>query len=90
LRSEPTRLTIEDGEAGTPLARVTDQVTSYDSAFKRELVAFRDAILGGDPVPTSGRDGLRDIALCEAIVRSYRTGAPVLAPTSTEQLEVPA
>lgn len=88
LRSEPTHLLIEDGDPGSPLARVTDQVTSYDSAFRRELVAFRKAILDGSPIPTTGRDGLADIALCEAIVRSYRTGAPIDQPSSPSTAEV--
>jgi predicted dehydrogenase len=88
LRGEPTRLLIEDGDPGSPLARAIDQVTSYDSAFKRELVAFRAAILDGAPIPTTGRDGLADIVLCQAIVRSYRTGAPIDQPSSLSIAEM--
>lgn len=89
LRNEPSRLTIEEGEVGTALSRATEQVTSYESGFKRELAAFRTAILDGTPVPTSGRDGLADIALCETIIRCLRSGVPIVAPSADRQ-EVPA
>jgi predicted dehydrogenase len=82
LRNEPTLLEIEDGELDGPASRTTQEVTSYESGFKRELVAFHESIVGGAIPPTSGDDGVRDVALCEAIVRAAETGRPVDHPTA--------
>jgi predicted dehydrogenase len=84
LRSEPTLLEIEDGEPGTARSRVATEITSYESPFKRELLAFHDSVVNGTPPLTSGLDGMRDIALCQSIIRSFRTGRPVDDPTLAE------
>jgi len=81
LRSAPTIIAIETGDPGTPRSGVSEEITSYDSSFKRELTAFHDAIAHGLPVATPGRDAMRDIALCEAIIECARTGRPVDHPT---------
>lgn len=81
LRSEPTLLEIEDGDPGTARSRLAQEITSYESPFKRELIAFHDAVVSGTPPVTSGVDGMRDIALCQAIITCYRTGGPVDRPT---------
>ena len=73
LRSMPTMLVLEDGEARSPLASRSEQVTSYRESFREELVHFHDCVTGGRAPITSGRDALRDIALCEAIVEVHRT-----------------
>jgi hypothetical protein len=44
-------------------------------------VAFHDSIVTGRPPPTSGRDGLRDVILCQAIIDSHHRSAPVDYPT---------
>jgi predicted dehydrogenase len=80
LRSEPAVLAIEGGEAGTARAWRTEETVSYESGFKAELVAFHDSAVSGTPPVTSGLDGLRDIALCQAIIESHRTGGPVDHP----------
>jgi len=80
LRGEPAVLAIEGGEAGTARSWRTEETVSYESGFKAELVAFHDGATGGPPPVTSGRDGLRDIALCQAIIESHRTGGPVDDP----------
>ena len=74
LRSEPAVLAIEGGETGTCGAWRTEEIVSYDSGFKAELVAFHDSAVSGTPPATSGRDGLRDIALCQAIIERF--GSP--------------
>jgi hypothetical protein len=56
-------------------------VTSYESAFKQELVVFYDAVMRGGAVPTNGADANRDIALCQAIIHSARFKAPVDRPS---------
>jgi predicted dehydrogenase len=77
LRSAPSELIVEDGEPGTPHAWRTVEVVDYDEAFKRELVEFSDCIRTGREPRTPGLDGLRDVAVCEAIARAHVTGAPV-------------
>jgi predicted dehydrogenase len=82
LRSEPAVLAIEGGETGTARSWRTEEIVSYESGFKAELVAFHDSAVSGTPPATSGRDGLRDIALCQAIIESHRTGGPVDHPAA--------
>lgn len=81
LRSAPTVIAIEAGDPGAARSSASEEVTSYESGFKRELMAFHDAIVDGAPVATPGRDAMRDIALCEAIIACARTGRPVDHPT---------
>ncbi len=81
LRSEPTLLEIEGGDSGTARSWRTEETVSYESAFKRELVAFHDCVVNRTEPVTSGLDGLRDIALCRAIIESHRRGGPVDHPT---------
>ena len=81
LRSAPTVMTVEAGESGTARSSASKDITSYDSSFKLELVAFHDAIVNGATVPTPGRDAIRDIALCQAIIECARSGRPIDQPT---------
>ncbi len=82
LRSEPSLLETEGGDPGTARSWRTEETVSYESAFKRELIAFHDSVVNGTEPLTSGLDGLRDIALCQAIIESHREGRPVDRPTS--------
>jgi len=81
LRSEPTLLEIESGVTGSAESRVSQEITSYDSGFKRELIAFHDCVVNGTRPLTSGADAIRDIALCQAIIESHRSGRPIERPT---------
>jgi predicted dehydrogenase len=81
LRNAPTRLVVEDGEPGGVASRQVEQVVSYEEAFQRELEEFHAAIVEGREPRTGGEDGLRDVALCEAIVAGHATGRPVPWPT---------
>ena len=74
-------LEIEDGWAGSARAWRTEEVTSYESGFKRELEAFHDWIVTGREPATAGRDGLRDIALCQAIIECHHRGVPLEDPS---------
>jgi predicted dehydrogenase len=85
LRNEPAVLEIEGGTAGTGRSWRTEEVVGYESGFKNELVAFYDSIASGRPPPTSGRDGLRDIRLCQAIIDSHHRGVPVEEPAEAYQ-----
>lgn len=82
LRNAPTLLAVEDGDVGTVRSSRREEVTSYESGFKLELVAFHDAVVNGATVPTDGSDGTRDIALCQAIIRSAREGVAIERPTT--------
>jgi predicted dehydrogenase len=81
LRNEPATVVIEGGEPGAARSWRNAEVVSYESGFKRELAAFHDCVVSGGAPVTSGLDGVRDIALCEAIIACHRLGQPVEAPT---------
>ena len=70
LRSMPSRLIVEGGNAGTARSWQRDEVVSYDEAFKRELVEFADCIATGCEPRTSAADGLRDVRLAETVARA--------------------
>jgi predicted dehydrogenase len=72
LRSMPTLLITEDGEADSPRSTRTEEVASYRESFKEELIHFHECVTGRLEPITSGRDTLRDIALCESIVAAHR------------------
>ena len=82
LRSEPSVIEIEEGAPGTARARVSQEIVSYESGFKRELIAFHDCVVRRTTPITSGVDGKRDIALCQAIIKCYQTGRSVEDPTA--------
>ena len=85
LRNEPAVLEIEGGTGSTGRSWRTEEVTGYESGFKNELVAFHDSIVTGRPPPTTGRDGLRDVILCQAIIDSHHRSAPVDYPTGPKR-----
>jgi predicted dehydrogenase len=87
LRSTPSELIIEDGDPVGPRASRTVEVIDYEEAFKLELIEFSECIRTGHEPRTPGIDGLRDVALCEAIVRAHLTGAPVGRPTALTPAE---
>jgi predicted dehydrogenase len=75
LRSMPSRLIVEGGEAGTAHSWEREEIVSFDEAFKRELVEFADCIATGREPRTSGADGLGDLRLCEAIAHAHAGAA---------------
>jgi predicted dehydrogenase len=81
LRSAPSELIVEEGDAGTARASRSVETTSYEEAFKRELIEFSDCIRTGREPRTAGSDGLHDVALCAAIARAHATREPVAAPS---------
>lgn len=82
LRNAPTLLAVEGGPAEGAASWRREEVTSYESAFKQELVAFYDAVTNATAPLTDGTDGARDIALCQAIIRCAREHAPIEKPTA--------
>lgn len=81
LRSEPAILEIERGDLGTARSVLSREITSFDSGFKNELIAFHEAVVQGTRPPTTGADAMRDITLCQAIIECYRQGRPLEHPT---------
>jgi len=81
LRRDPTLVRSEEGEPGTTASSESVEVTSYESAFKRELIAFHDAVVNSTPPATPGSDVIRDIALCRAIILAAHSGQPVERPS---------
>ncbi len=82
LRSMPTSLTTETGDADSPRASRTEETTSYAESFKQELLHFHDCVTTRRAPVTSGTDALRDIALCQAVIAAHRNRAPLDAPTA--------
>jgi len=82
LRGAPTIISVEAGDPRGSSSSASEEVTSYESSFKRELVAFHEAIVDGAPIATPGRDAMHDIALCEAIIECARRGRPIDHPTA--------
>jgi predicted dehydrogenase len=82
LRGAPSELTVEGGEPGGVASWSRTETTSYDEAFKRELVELEAAIREGRAPRTDGVDGLRDVALCGAIARAHVSGEPVVNPSA--------
>jgi predicted dehydrogenase len=80
LRNEAAVLAVEGGEEGTARSWRTDETVSYASGFRAELEAFHDSAVNGTAPLTSGLDGLRDIALCQAIIECHRKAGPVDDP----------
>ena len=87
LRSMPTELVLEGGQAGTPSAWRTVKTASYDEAFKRELQEFHACVVEEREPRTPGSDAVRDIALCQSIVRCYLEGRPIQSPTEPAEVE---
>jgi predicted dehydrogenase len=87
LRGMPSELALEGGENSSHSWRTVETV-SYVEAFKRELLEFHAAIAEGRPARTDGSDGLRDVALCNAIARAHMAGAPVPYPSEPQRAEV--
>jgi predicted dehydrogenase len=85
LRNEPAVLDISGGDPGGARSWQSREVVSYESGFKAELEAFGECVVTRTAPATSGRDGLRDIALCEAIIECHRTGGPVDDPAGARE-----
>jgi predicted dehydrogenase len=44
---------------------------SFESAFERELLEFYACVTENREPRTSAEDGVRDVALCQAIIRQH-------------------
>ena len=90
VRYEDLLLITEDGQAGSPRASHTEDVTSYRESFKEELIHFHDCVSGGRRPITSGPDALHDIALCEAVVAVHQSRTPRARPSEPAMATAPS
>jgi predicted dehydrogenase len=90
LRNVPTEIVREGGPAREGGSWRTSEVVSYEAPFKRELMDFYDCVVHEREPRTTGRDGARDIALCEAFIRAATEFAPQVKPTHLERPRVVA
>lgn len=81
LRNVPTTLVLEEGEVGSTRSWETIETAAYDEAFEIELLEFHAAITEARDPSTGVDDGLRDVALCAAIVGAHLDGRPREGPT---------
>jgi predicted dehydrogenase len=81
LRNTPAVLEATSGDLAGPSSTVSSELVSYEESFKLELVEFHRAAIGETEPLTSGLDGLRDVALCQAVVESARSVQAVARPT---------
>jgi predicted dehydrogenase len=84
VRNLPTVLSLEGGEDGGSRAWETNEIVSYQESFKEELYQFHRSVVTGEAPATSGEDGLRDVALCEAVIAVHTNRVPRLRPTAWE------
>ncbi len=89
LRNMPIELVIESGDRAGQASQATHITSSFDAAFRRELIDLHACITKGKTPRTDATDGMRDIALCEAIVTVALTGKPLLAPTAAARSIAP-
>lgn len=82
LRNEPSHLIVEGGDPGTAASWRREEIIGYESGFRRELEAFGSCVINGAIPVTSGRDGLADIALCQAIIECHRQRRPIPNPAA--------
>ncbi|QIG47738.1 Gfo/Idh/MocA family oxidoreductase [Nordella sp. HKS 07] len=81
LRNAPTLLIDEGGDAASAKSYRNEEIISYNESFKEELLHFHDCVTKGLSPRTSGPDSLRDIALCQSIIKAHLTRKPVARPT---------
>jgi predicted dehydrogenase len=74
LRSAPTELVVEAGNPDRPRSWRTVETVSYEEAFKRELLEFYACLTESREPRTTAADAVRDVALCQAIIRQHVAG----------------
>ncbi len=76
LRSAPVELVLEGGSQEGPRSWRTVETISFESAFKRELLEFYGCITQDREPRTTAEDAVRDVALCQAIIRHQGGNVP--------------
>jgi predicted dehydrogenase len=85
LRMEPAYDMTEDFKAEITIGdRTTKKVFKSRDQFAAELVYFSDCVINNKEPEPSGREGLADVGIIEAMLKSATTNRPV----STEPLQI--
>lgn len=71
LRNAPVELVLEGGSQESSRSWRTVETISFESAFKRELLEFYACVTQDREPRTTAEDGVRDVALCQAIIRQH-------------------
>ena len=74
LRSAPTELVLEGGSQDSSDSWRTVETVSFEEAFKRELLEFYDCIKEDREPRTTAAEAVRDVALCQEIIRNWIDG----------------
>jgi predicted dehydrogenase len=74
LRSAPVELVLEGGNQESSRSWRTVETVSFESAFKRELLEFYACVTEDREPRTTAEDGVRDLALCQAIIAAAAAG----------------
>jgi predicted dehydrogenase len=77
LRSAPVELVLEGGSQESPRSWRTVETLSFQSAFKRELLEFHACVTDDREPRTTAEDGVRDVALCQEIIRLAAGGGEI-------------
>ncbi len=84
LKNTPTIVGIESGVVGGLPTVTAREVVSYEEPFKLELIDFHRAITGSAQPLTPGLDGIRDIALCQSVIKCATESVRVTNPTAVD------
>jgi predicted dehydrogenase len=71
LRSAQTEVVLEGGSQESPKSWRTVETVSFEEAFKRELIEFYQCVTESREPRTTAADAVRDVALCQAIIRQH-------------------
>jgi predicted dehydrogenase len=82
LRSAPVELVLEGGSQESPRSWRTVETLSFQSAFKRELLEFHACVTDDREPRTTAEDAVRDVALCQAIIRQHLAAPTLPSPAS--------
>jgi predicted dehydrogenase len=74
LRSAPVELVLEGGSLESSRSWRTVETASFESAFKRELLEFYASVTEDQEPRTTAAEAVRDVALCQSIIRQHATG----------------
>jgi predicted dehydrogenase len=75
VRYAPTLVRVREMDGAAHAERTV--TASYDEAFRREWRHFHSCVRTGAPPRTTGADGLRDVEILRAIVRSAAEAKPI-------------
>lgn len=81
LLNSPPDLIYENGSRNSVESEEVSIRLSYEEPFEAELIAFYDAVVSNGPIKTGLQDGVKDIAICQAIVKSALSGQAVEHPS---------